>query len=86
MELCSIFCVSLDEEVWGRVDTCIYMAESLRCSPETITALLISYTPTQNAFGVKKIKILKKKRKIWKEKSDLSWGYEILLESYKLKI
>ena len=24
-----------------------------RCSLETITTLLISYTPTQNAFGVK---------------------------------
>ena len=31
--------------VWGRMDTCICMAESLRCSPETITTLLISYTP-----------------------------------------
>ena len=27
----------------GRMDTCIYMAESLHCSPETITSLLISY-------------------------------------------
>ena len=33
--------------VWGRMDTCVCMAESLRCSPETITALLISYTPIQ---------------------------------------
>ena len=23
--------------VWGRMDTCICMAESLHCSPETIT-------------------------------------------------
>ena len=29
--------------LWGRMDTCIYMAESLHCSPETITSLLISY-------------------------------------------
>ena len=28
-------------EVWGRMDTCICMAESLRCSPETTTALFI---------------------------------------------
>ena len=28
---------------WKRRDTCIYMAESLRCSPEIITTLLISY-------------------------------------------
>ena len=69
MELCSILCVSLDEkEVWGRMDACICMAESLQCSPET-TTLLISYAPTQNAFGVKKTKILKKrKEKFEKEK------------------
>ena len=34
--------------VWGRVDTCICEAESLCCSPETSTALLISYTPIEN--------------------------------------
>ena len=34
--------------VWGRMDTRICMAESLCCSPETITALLISYTPIEN--------------------------------------
>ena len=27
------------------LDTCIFMAESLGCPPETITTLLISYTP-----------------------------------------
>ena len=36
------------EGVWGRMDTCICMAKSLCCSPETITTLLISYTPIQN--------------------------------------
>ena len=34
--------------VWGRMDTCICMAESLHYSPETITILLIDYTPIQN--------------------------------------
>ena len=29
----------------GRMDTRICMAESLRCSPETLTTLLIRYTP-----------------------------------------
>ena len=49
MELCSMFCASLDGRgVWGRMDTCICMAESLLCSPETTTALLIGYTPVQN--------------------------------------
>ena len=33
----------------------IRTAESLCCSPETITALLIGSTPIQNVFGVKKI-------------------------------
>ena len=36
------------------MDTCIRMAESLSGSPETITMLLIGYTPVQNVFGVKK--------------------------------
>ena len=40
--------------VWERMDTCIYVAESLCFSLETITTLLIGYTPTQ--------KILKKGR------------------------
>ena len=35
-------------------NACICMAESLRYSPETIKTLLISYTPIQNVFGVKK--------------------------------
>ena len=30
------------------MDTCVSMAESLHCSPETITTLLASYTPIQN--------------------------------------
>ena len=49
MELCSMLCGSLDgREVWGRMDTGICMAESLPCSPETITTLLIGSTPIQN--------------------------------------
>ena len=32
----------------GRIHAYIHMAESLCCSPETITRLLISYTPIQN--------------------------------------
>ena len=39
--------------------TCICMAEYLHCSPEATTILLISYTPMQNVFGVKKIKLKK---------------------------
>ena len=40
--------------VWARMDTCTRKAESLHCSPETITALLIGYASIQNVFGVKK--------------------------------
>ena len=36
------------------------MAESLHCSPETTTTLLICYTPIQNVFGFKKLKLKKK--------------------------
>ena len=31
-----------------KMDTCVCMAESLCCAPETIAALLIRYTPTEN--------------------------------------
>ena len=37
-----------------RMVTCVCMAESLHCSLETITTLLIRYTPIENIFGVKK--------------------------------
>ena len=33
---------------WGEMDACMCMAGSLRCLPETTTALLIGYTPIQN--------------------------------------
>ena len=55
MEHCPMVYVSLDGTgVWGRMDTYIHKAESLHCPPETITRLLISHTPIQNAFAVKK--------------------------------
>ena len=45
-ELCSMLCGSLDEKgVWGTMDTCIRMAESLCCPPEMITALVIGSIP-----------------------------------------
>ena len=47
-ELCSMSCGSLDGRgVWGRRDTCVWMAESLCCPPEVITTLLIGYTPRE---------------------------------------
>ena len=45
-ELCLLLCGSLDGRgIWGRIDTCIYIAQSLCCSPATLTTLLIGYTP-----------------------------------------
>ena len=42
-------CGSLDGRgVWGRMGTCICMAESLHCSSETTTTLLINYILIQN--------------------------------------
>ena len=38
----------------GLLDPCICIPESLRCSPEMIKTLLISYTPTQNKKFLKK--------------------------------
>ena len=48
-------CGSLDEGgVWGKMDSGIGIAASLHCSPETITILLIGYTPIQNKKFKKK--------------------------------
>ena len=45
MELCSVLCGSLvGRGVWGRMDICICIVESLHCSPETIPMLLIGST------------------------------------------
>ena len=50
-----MLCGSLDGKgVWGRVDTYICKAESLCCTPETITTLSIGYTPIQNAAAAAK--------------------------------
>ena len=44
-ELCSMLRGSLDGRgVWGRMNACIYMAESLGCPPETITTFLSGCT------------------------------------------
>ena len=62
MELYSMLCASLDGMgVWGRMDTCIYLTESLHYSPETITTLLIISTSIQNVFGDQKIQLKKRK-------------------------
>ena len=53
MELCSMLCASLEGKVvWGRMDTCVCLAQSLRRSPENTTTLLVGYTPIQNVFCV----------------------------------
>ena len=45
-ELCSMLCGSLDGRgLWRGTGTCTRMAEFLCSSPETITTLLINYTP-----------------------------------------
>ena len=44
-ELHSVLCGSLDgRRVWGRMDPCVCMAESLHCSPGSITTLFIGFT------------------------------------------
>ena len=51
MELCSVLRGGLDGRagLWGEwMDTCTCIAESLVCSSETITTLLIGCTPIQN--------------------------------------
>ena len=58
----------------GRMDTCICMAESLGCLLETITRLLIGYTPIQN----KKFKISNKKL-FFKDLAWNEWVFSLLL-------
>ena len=49
MELWSVLCGSLEgRAVWGRMLHVYVWLSPLLCSFETITALLISYTPVQN--------------------------------------
>ena len=56
MEFCSTLCARLSGRgVWGRINTSVRMAESLCCSPETTTTLLVGSAPIQNVFGVKKL-------------------------------
>ena len=50
-----MLCGGLGERrVGGRMDTCVCMAESLCCLPETVTTLLIGYIPIQNKKFKKK--------------------------------
>ena len=57
-ELCSMSSGSLAERgFWERMDTCLCMTEFLCCPPETITTLLMDYTPIQNKkFKNKKVR------------------------------
>ena len=48
-----------EQEFGGEMDTCVHMAESVHCSPQTTTTLFVSYTPKQN----KKFKAWGKKEK-----------------------
>ena len=44
MEPYSVLCGSLDGRgVWGGMNTCVCMAESHRCSPETIKTLFVNW-------------------------------------------
>ena len=42
-ELYLIFCNNHRKRIGKRIDTCLCMTESLFCTPETITTLLINY-------------------------------------------
>ena len=54
------------------MDTYICMVESLHCLSET-TTLLIGYTPIQNAFRVKKKKVIKKRICLPMKKTQETW-------------
>ena len=49
MEHFSMLCGHLDgRRDWGRMNPGVCLTESLRCSPEAVIILFISYTPMQN--------------------------------------
>ena len=84
MELCSTLFGSLDEKgVLGRMDTCICMAESLHCSPETNTTLLMGYILIQNQkFIIEKKKTSHNK---WNKQTNKTLPYSFgNLESHAL--
>ena len=60
--LLNVMCHPGWERIWGRMNICKCMAESLHCSPETITTLLIGSTSIQNAFSDKKNSVKKKEK------------------------
>ena len=63
-------CLPECEEVGDKMDTCMCMVDSLCCTPETITTLLISYTQYKMFLVFKKktnIFVFKKKEKWVKE-------------------
>ena len=62
--------------VRGRMGTCIHMAESLHYSSETITTLLISYTPIQKKkFKRKKNGLVQKWRSLKSDKGRPLMGH-----------
>ena len=51
--LCSMFVAAwMEGEFWGRMGTCVCIAESLYYSPELSHGLLISYSPIQNKIYI----------------------------------
>ena len=45
----TLLCGDLNEKrIWKRIDTCTCITESLCCTPETNTTLLINITPIYN--------------------------------------
>ena len=50
---------------WRRMNTCIHMTESLHCSPETVTTLLIGYNQIQNKNLKIKIKNASFRHRVW---------------------
>ena len=54
-----MLCGNLDGRgVWGRMDTCVCMAEFLHCSPKAITPLFVNWLYPNTKFKVFKKKTL----------------------------
>ena len=62
MELCSLLWSRLDGRgLWGGIHTCICMAKSFRCSPETLTTVFVNclYPNTKQTIKQKNISQIK---------------------------
>ena len=61
--------------IWRRIDTCICITESLCCTPEINTTLLINYTPIRFKKTAEGLKIFQFYNKLYFPRWEISWVF-----------